>query len=141
MRKIRRRYNYKPGKQNETPKGVSVTIPGETYTIRELLKKHTRGILPPDIIRQGQYSDEQEFDSPDLQKLHRSDINDKTAQINELKKTQKILEQEHQNKIKQHKKAIKEKAPSSKENYEANNKEESADASTKEKAKKDETKN
>lgn len=96
---IRGRYDkVKLPKDYTTIEGESQTIPGETYSIRELLIKHTQGILPPGIDREPIYSENQNFDSPDLQKIDRLDIVEKKeiqqqqtdiiSQINEQTKKQ-----------------------------------------------------
>ena len=44
----------------ETPKGKSMTLPNESYTIKEILQKFTSGINLP-ITRNGEFDD-----NPDL---------------------------------------------------------------------------
>lgn len=39
-----------------TPKGKSQTIPNDSYTIREIMDKHTQGIMPP-IWKEGWFED------------------------------------------------------------------------------------
>ncbi len=80
---IRNRYNHKTLKgDKESPKGISLTIPGETYTIRELLIKHTQGVLPPGIDRQPHYAEDTDFNSPDYHKINNLDIVDKNTYNN-----------------------------------------------------------
>lgn len=62
--------------QGSNNSGVSLTIPNETYTIRELLNKHTSGIMP-EVANQPIWQEEASHDSPDLQKLDRLDIVEK----------------------------------------------------------------
>lgn len=55
----------------------SKTIQGETYTIRELLRKHQSGAMP-DVARNPIWEDTDDFESLDLQKISRLDISEKT---------------------------------------------------------------
>ena len=60
--KFRTQYNFAltdPG--IEHPTGESLTIPGQSYTVRELLEKFTTGI-PLDLFRQGVYDQDEEPD-------------------------------------------------------------------------------
>lgn len=116
-RTIHRRPNYTPGRFNEKTVGASKTIPGETYTIRELLNKHTRGILPPGIDREPIYDNEPNFDSPDFQKINRSDINDKKQFQRETKEQQSELS----NTIKKQQQHHKEKKSNKQENTQKTN--------------------
>lgn len=86
------------GEVNNLP---SLTIPNETYTIRELLEKHTRGVMP-DIAMEGTYGEEEpDFDSPDLNQIHQMDLYDVQEH---LTKTKKLIEQLDENyKSQQHK--------------------------------------
>lgn len=73
--KTRNKYNYTPEK-GETYKSKSQTIPNQTYSIRELLQKHTRGIMPL-VEHQPTWADNPDFDSPDLNEIANMDIVDK----------------------------------------------------------------
>lgn len=62
----------------ETFTEPSQTIKGESYTIKELLQKHVRGMLPPNIDASPQYSpDPEDFNQPDLNQMSQMDITDK----------------------------------------------------------------
>lgn len=62
----------------ETFTEPSQTIKGESYTIKELLQKHVRGMLPPNIDASPQFSpDPEDFDQPDLNQMSQMDITDK----------------------------------------------------------------
>lgn len=52
----------------ETPTGVSLTVPDDSYTIRELLDRATKGINPM-IERSGEYGEDPVFDDPDFEKI------------------------------------------------------------------------
>lgn len=59
---------YKPKpEQQETPKGVSLAIPDDSYTVRELLQKHTQGIDPA-IARIPYFDEDVDHDSLDKTK-------------------------------------------------------------------------
>jgi len=73
------------------PKGTvntlpSKTIAGETYTLRELLTKHTKGYYPEGIERTGIYAENPDFDSLDYQQLQNEDIFVKHELKSEVKK-------------------------------------------------------
>lgn len=92
--KIRYKFNYQLSKNDlEVPTGVSQTIAGETYTIRELMQKHTRGILPEGIIRQGIYGEDQDHDSEDLQKVKQMDLYDQAIIADRNNEKIKLLKQ------------------------------------------------
>lgn len=85
--------------QGSNTYGVSKTIPNETYTIRELLNKHTSGLMP-EVGNEPIWQEEASHDSPDLQKLHRLDIVEKqieqTRQTNIIEQLDEILEKAKQ---------------------------------------------
>ncbi|AXL14916.1 hypothetical protein [Microviridae sp.] len=100
MIKIVRNWSYKHGPNNMERKSSSpsLTIPNETYTIRELLAKHTRGIAP-NIARQGHWQDDASFDSPDFNKLNGLDIVDKhQISINNQLDIDSIIKEEEEKK-------------------------------------------
>lgn len=83
---IQSQMRYKSLKNYETNKKPSLTIPDESYTIKELLKKHTRGMMPEGLNRNGIYLEEDAtHDTLDYQKFQRMDITDKHL----FKQTQK----------------------------------------------------
>lgn len=70
-------YGIKPKPSDfEHPKGESLSVPNEAYTIREIMEKHTHGINLG-IDRQGIYEDEVDFDSPDMRKVKELDLYDR----------------------------------------------------------------
>lgn len=104
--KIRHKGNFKLRKSDiETPKGVSITQVGETYTIQELIAKHTRGILPMHISKEPVYDDEPTHDSLDREKFHRSDIELKNEVVEQQRNIFHELEEKAKPKEKPFKKA------------------------------------
>lgn len=105
MKKVNK-YKFKlQPKHKETPKGVSKTIQGETYSIRDLLEKHTKGILPPAIVREPIWSEDADHDSVDYESIQRMDrtIKDELkAQVREnSRKLEKDIETQKEIKAKQ----------------------------------------
>lgn len=62
--------------QGEVNNKPSVTVPGEAYTIPELLRKFSNG-QSVSIARNPSYSNPSDFDSPDLVEIANSDFVDK----------------------------------------------------------------
>lgn len=79
-------YNYTQ-EQGEVNNDPSETIPNETYTIRELLEKHTRGVLPHGIHREGIYDENASLDSLDLPQTRQLDLVEQSQLIEQTKKT------------------------------------------------------
>lgn len=109
MKTHRTTMTFKLGLEDiEQPKGVSMTVANETYTIRELLEKHGQGIMP-DVQRNPVYLDG-DIDSLDIDKVHRQDIVDKNIvkdnnllKINDLQetiKTSSMKKEEEKQKLK-----------------------------------------
>lgn len=63
----------------------SKTIVGESYTIQELLRKHTTGLMPQ-IAKEPIWIDDATFDSLDMQKINRADIQVKKELAKEVQK-------------------------------------------------------
>lgn len=76
MRKLIRKASYVQSthtmEHNDAP---SLTVPNETLTLREILDKHTRGLVPP-IERSGSFDPAADFDSDDLEKLRTADLSE-----------------------------------------------------------------
>lgn len=68
-----------PDKHFETPKGKSLTILGEAYTIEELMKKHTLGQMPN--VERTVYDLENDHDSVTFEEIKTMDM----AEADELK--------------------------------------------------------
>jgi hypothetical protein len=70
-------YNYvhDPTK-GEINEGRSLTLQGEAYTIKEILDRHTTGILP-DQGREDWFYGTEDFDEPDLEKFLGEDLFEK----------------------------------------------------------------
>jgi len=86
MDRIRTPYKYRNYKRDkETPDSVSMTVPGESTPIREMLRRHAGGIIDISKERHGYYGEEEpDHDDPDMEKIARSDIFD---QQNAIEKT------------------------------------------------------
>lgn len=76
MKKNRSTLEWKPKASDmETPVGVSVTVPDDSYTVSELLKKHSQG-LALNIQKLGQFDDlgDDEYDSEDMNQFQNLDL-------------------------------------------------------------------
>lgn len=60
----------------EHPDPVSVTVPDESYSIRDLLEKFSRGV-DPGVMRSPSYDSDASHESVDLEKLRDSDLVDR----------------------------------------------------------------
>lgn len=82
-------WNRKNARRSEKECGPSQTIPGESYSIAELLEKHAHGILPQ-VGHKGIYDDQETLDH-DTDVSYRtpgfelSDITEKLEEYDELK--------------------------------------------------------
>lgn len=66
--------------------GVSVTVPDEAYTVRELMERFVSGQRIPDaLFRDGVFDSGCGFDSDDLEKTRDMDFADRDAVIERLK--------------------------------------------------------
>ncbi len=112
------RFHYKKSQFSKNT-GASITIPGETYTIRELLIRHTNG-LEPMVTKSPIWQENATHDDLDLQKTHSLDLTER----DEIKQQQKsIIDSIHsqQNeKTKQLEQKVQEQAKNSLKNEEAN---------------------
>lgn len=73
-------YSTRPS-QGEVNNKPSVTVPGEAYTIPELLRKFSNG-QSVSVARNPSYSNPSDFDSPDLVEIANSDFVDKEMLAN-----------------------------------------------------------
>lgn len=80
-------YDYENELNMEHPKGESVTVPGEAMTVREIYDRYVRGQeIDDEHLRRGMYyDDDQDFDSPDLEKLAKGWSIDNQEYLQELK--------------------------------------------------------
>lgn len=80
---------------NYKKKRKSQSIPDQSMSIKEIVKRFVRGI-PVDVVqRQGVYADQNEFD---LEKVSRMDFDEKFALANELKqRNESVLERRADN--------------------------------------------
>lgn len=80
----------------EHPVGESQTVPDDSYTIQELIKKYASG-LDPEISKLGQYNgeeDEVDFDDVDYANEVRQDIAEVTEKMREAAQRQATLLQQ-----------------------------------------------
>lgn len=80
----RRPSNYHLGqfdKDIETKREPSLTVPDQSYTVREILEKFTRG-LPLDIQKEGSYDEIEDFSGYEPEKA--IDITDVETQLNDI---------------------------------------------------------
>lgn len=84
---LRRQRDFRLEKHHcETPTGVSLTVPDESYSIREILEKFTTGIdLRQQLARQPQYDSGASLDSEDLEKVQHLDLYEQQEQLENLK--------------------------------------------------------
>lgn len=90
---------YKRKKSPNTEKShlsPDMTIPGESYSLRDLVKKHQLGMMPP-IERQAIWQEDANHDDIDLNKVHSMDIVEKReiaarqeSHLNRLKQEQEV---------------------------------------------------
>lgn len=62
----------------ERPTGKSVTVPGESYSLRDLLARHIRGERTPDTLyRVPAFDSSADFDTDDIEKMQHMDLFDR----------------------------------------------------------------
>lgn len=69
--KFRSQYNFK--REPERLDKGSMTVPGESLTIRQLFARHKAGIIDG-VKLQGEYDEDEEFIPPDRQQLDHYDL-------------------------------------------------------------------
>lgn len=81
-------YNYKLNKEGMEKNGLpSETIPGQSYTIRELLEKFTHGVSPA-VAKIPTYDPDQGFDDVDPTSAPDFDLADVTILLEDIKQKQ-----------------------------------------------------
>lgn len=65
----------------EQPKGKSLTVPDDTYTVQELLERHARGL--PLAGRAGEYLEDSDIEDDDLEAYNRMDITERHERAEE----------------------------------------------------------
>lgn len=77
----------------ETPGGVSLTVPNQSVSLAELLRRHQAGIAP-DVSQQPFYEENSSFDSADYTKINSLDLYEKeeikqalNTNINQMKES------------------------------------------------------
>lgn len=87
--KFRTQYNSKECPRGyETPKGVSQFVPGQCYTIKEILERFTLGMAPP-VYHPGAFDENPDFESWDETQAPDFDLADFTQLSAELEEKQK----------------------------------------------------
>jgi len=106
--RIRTQYNYdwKKDTKFEETEGPSMTVPDESYTIKELVQRHSQG-LPAQVGLNGEYDEDPTHEDHDKRELINLDL----AEKQEIIEQQKLL-QEELKKSMELKKANKKKAAS-----------------------------
>lgn len=101
-KRFRNQYNYDPKIDTgfSEYKEQSMTVPDESYSIKDLLKKHRSGI-PVNVERDGQYDDDPDHDDIDRTELLNMDLAEKA----EILEQQKELQQAVKDRIEENKKA------------------------------------
>lgn len=75
----------------EHPKGKSMTLPDEAYTIRELLEKFSRNQRMDELERAGTYDSAPSFDSEDLSKVRDMDPFDREELANTIRDRNNVV--------------------------------------------------
>lgn len=98
-------YNFKTDSLHlEKVTGESETVQGDSYTIQELMQKHTQGIMPP-VGKQPYYDENPDIDNPDITRRPDFDLSDVTENQIKLENLADLYkEQQVQLKLKQTKK-------------------------------------
>lgn len=76
-------------KKEEKISPISLTMPDQAFTIKEILEKFTNGV-PPELTKLPQYQENPDFDSYDETLDPAFDLSDATIRLAELN-TEKIL--------------------------------------------------
>lgn len=76
--------NYVPSPGERVP-GVSETVPNEALSIKEILRRFTKG-MPLDVLeKEGAYDEHASFDSIDLEKLKHADLYEQMEVLDKMK--------------------------------------------------------
>lgn len=82
------KWDVKPTKESTEP---SQTIPGEAYTIRELLTKFTRGVIP-DVGKNMKFDDSEDFEDIDISRVPDFDLSDITEYKENIEAAKELYE-------------------------------------------------
>ncbi|AXH76190.1 MAG: hypothetical protein [Microviridae sp.] len=94
QRRLRSTINFQLKKKDmEQPKGKSLTIPDDTYTVSELLERHARGL--PLAGRPGTFIEDTDIEDDDLEAFNRMDITDR---FEAAERAGQIVREEHEHK-------------------------------------------
>jgi len=72
---------------------VSITQPNESYTVKELVEKYVTGQPIHAVVKQPQWIDNSNFDSPDLEELSRMELVDKQELAQELAEKNRLAKE------------------------------------------------
>jgi hypothetical protein len=85
-------FDWTTGLSRKCCEDESVTIPDQSYTIKELLDRHRQGQLTDvDIGRDPVYYDHDDYDDPDVEKLGTMDLVDKAEFVAEGRRVSKMI--------------------------------------------------
>lgn len=94
--KLRSTQNYKPRKQDrETIKGKSLTVPDDSYTIREIIERSQNG-FPVDIKADAGYpfENQDDFEADDIEAIQRMDLAEQHETLQRIRAKRQDLEEE-----------------------------------------------
>lgn len=97
--KIRTHHNYDHNENRKKPNtDPSLTIPGESYTIRELIKRYDAGLIDKNQ-HIGEYQEDVTHDDPDIQKIAKIDRVDRQMLTDQNKEAITNLRTKIQSKV------------------------------------------
>lgn len=86
--KLRSRYNFVLTKEDmETSTMKSLTVPDETYTVKEILEKSKNGLIPSLSGKAFYMENEMDHEDDDLDKFNRSDMQEKAEILERARET------------------------------------------------------
>lgn len=87
--KIRNHFNYDPSVSYEDVEGVSLAVPDQSYTVKELFERMARGLPLDDRISQRAtyYDDDEDIDNPDPTQRPDFDLTDYDTEMSSLRQT------------------------------------------------------
>lgn len=87
--KIRNHFNFDSSQSYEEVVGVSMAVPDQTYTVKELFERMARGLPLDDRIssRPTYYDDDEDIDNPDPTQRPDFDLTDMQDEMSRIEKT------------------------------------------------------
>lgn len=89
--------DYRPGScpgDYEQPIGISLAVPEEGYTVRQILDRHQAGMSLDSISRKESYDSAVDFDSEDLEKLRDGDLVEQLEALEEFTARAQVMKDE-----------------------------------------------